>query len=122
MGKHKDGKKDKKGSQLVIRVDKAERDAFVSLCDALDTSAAREIRRFMREWVAAKTSKPTDVREDAARSAVSPEAATGSAANDILPDQAEETAAEAADAVSAAEPAADVAEEVKPRRKAAKQQ
>ena len=54
MSKHKSGAKDKKkGSQLVIRIDKAERDAFVTLCDQLDTSAAREIRRFMRESVAA---------------------------------------------------------------------
>lgn len=54
MGKHKtDGKDKKKGSQLVLRLDKAERDAFVSLCERLDTSAAREIRRFMREFVAA---------------------------------------------------------------------
>jgi hypothetical protein len=54
MSKHKSAGKDKKkGSQFVIRVDKAERDAFVSLCDKLDTSAAREIRRFMRETVAA---------------------------------------------------------------------
>ena len=51
MSKHKSAGKDKKkGSQFVIRVDKAERDAFVSLCDKLDTSAAREIRRFMREF------------------------------------------------------------------------
>ena len=56
MGKHKtDGKDKKKGSQLVLRLDKAERDAFVSLCDRLDTSAAREIRRFMREFVAANS-------------------------------------------------------------------
>ncbi len=54
MGKHKaEGKIKKKGSQLVFRLDKAERDAFVSLCERLDTSAAREIRRFMREFVAA---------------------------------------------------------------------
>lgn len=54
MSKHKStGKEKKKGSQLVIRVDKTERDAFVMLCDELDTSAAREIRRFMRELVAA---------------------------------------------------------------------
>ena len=54
MSKHKSDTKDKKkGSQLLIRVDKAERDAFVTLCDQLDTSAAREIRRFMRELVAA---------------------------------------------------------------------
>jgi hypothetical protein len=43
----------KKGSQLAIRIEESERDAFVALCDRLDTSAAREIRRFMREFVAA---------------------------------------------------------------------
>lgn len=54
VSKHKlHGKDKKKGSQLLIRVDKAERDAFVTLCDQLDTSAAREIRRFMRQLVAA---------------------------------------------------------------------
>lgn len=54
MSKQKAHSKDKKkSSQLVIRVEKAERDAFVTLCDRLDTSAAREIRRFMRELVAA---------------------------------------------------------------------
>lgn len=64
MSKHKDSKKQKKGSQLVLRVDKAERDAFVSLCEALDTSAAREIRRFMRTWVASKTALPlSDAQE-----------------------------------------------------------
>ncbi|MFN4153822.1 MAG: hypothetical protein ACK4HF_04155 [Paracoccaceae bacterium] len=52
------GKDKKKGSQFVIRVDKAERDAFVALCDRLDTSAAREIRRFMRELVAAHAERP----------------------------------------------------------------
>ncbi len=54
MGKAKsDGKKKKKkSSQLVIRIEAGERDAFVKLCDRMDTSAAREIRRFMREWVA----------------------------------------------------------------------
>lgn len=60
MGKHKsdDKKKKKKDSQLVIRIDAGERDAFVALCDALDTSAAREIRGFMREWVATHAQKP----------------------------------------------------------------
>lgn len=54
MSKHKShGKDKKKSSQFVIRVDKGERDAFVTLCEQLDTSAAREIRRFMREFVAA---------------------------------------------------------------------
>ncbi|QPH56195.1 hypothetical protein I0K15_10800 [Pontivivens ytuae] len=48
----KSGKKSaKKSSQLVIRVEKSERDAFVQLCDELDTSAAREIRHFMRRFV-----------------------------------------------------------------------
>jgi len=49
--KDKKEKKKKKDSQLVIRVTADERDAFVSLCDALDTSASREIRRFMKRFV-----------------------------------------------------------------------
>jgi hypothetical protein len=53
MGKNKpQGKAKGKGSQLVIRIDKSEREAFVGLCEKLDTSAAREIRRFMRGFVA----------------------------------------------------------------------
>ena len=41
--KKKDGKKSrKKDSQLVLRLDKGERDAFVELCKDLDTSAARD--------------------------------------------------------------------------------
>jgi len=43
-------KKDRKDSQLIIRINKADRDAFLDLCEALDTSAAREIRRFIREF------------------------------------------------------------------------
>jgi hypothetical protein len=46
--KKKFGKKD---SQLLIRINAEERDAFVSLCEELDTSAAREIRRFIREFM-----------------------------------------------------------------------
>ncbi len=47
-----DKKKNKsKDSQLVIRINQKERDDFVSLCDELDTSAAREIRRFIRDFV-----------------------------------------------------------------------
>lgn len=41
----------KKNSQLVLRLDKEERDAFVDLCKDLDTSAAREIRRFIRGFM-----------------------------------------------------------------------
>ncbi|MGV6818328.1 MAG: hypothetical protein ACWA44_13805 [Thiotrichales bacterium] len=43
--RRKQGKKD---SQLIIRINSKERDAFVALCESLDTSAAREIRRFIR--------------------------------------------------------------------------
>jgi hypothetical protein len=50
MAKDKD-KKNKKDSQLVLRLPRGERDAFVALCDDLDTSAAREIRRFIREFM-----------------------------------------------------------------------
>ncbi|WP_170401775.1 hypothetical protein [Ruegeria arenilitoris] len=42
----------KKNSQLVLRLDKDERDAFVALCRDLDTSAAREIRKFIRAFMA----------------------------------------------------------------------
>ena len=55
MSKHKSTTKDKeKGGQLVIRVDKSDRAAFIAACEGTDTTAAREIRRFMREFVAAK--------------------------------------------------------------------
>lgn len=47
----KQKKADKKDSQLLIRINAIERDQFVTLCDALDTSAAREIRRFIRKFV-----------------------------------------------------------------------
>lgn len=38
----------KKDSQLLIRINQEERDRFIDLCEELDTSAAREIRRFIR--------------------------------------------------------------------------
>ncbi len=49
-------KKNKKDSQLVIRIKREERDRFISLCDDLDTSAAREIRRFIKSFI---TEHPT---------------------------------------------------------------
>lgn len=52
MAKGEKPKKNRKDAQLIIRIAKQERDAFVALCDQLDTSAAREIRRFMRGFVA----------------------------------------------------------------------
>lgn len=53
----KEGKKSekkpvgKKDSQLIIRINREERDEFVELCEHLDTSAAREVRRFIRKFV-----------------------------------------------------------------------
>jgi hypothetical protein len=44
-------KKKKKDSQLLIRINGEERDQFVSLCDELDTSAAREIRKFIKTFI-----------------------------------------------------------------------
>lgn len=43
--------KGKKESQLVIRLEKELRDQFVSACKDVDTSAAREIRRFMKRFL-----------------------------------------------------------------------
>ena len=53
MSEQSKKKKTKHDSQLVIRIKKSERDRFVSLCDDLDTSAAREIRRFIRGFLEA---------------------------------------------------------------------
>lgn len=52
----KDDRKDKKklgkkDSQLILRMDKADRDEFVELCKEMDTSAAREIRGFIRDFL-----------------------------------------------------------------------
>lgn len=51
MGKKDSKKSGKKDSQLVLRLDKEERDAFVELCKDMDTSAAREIRGFIRTFM-----------------------------------------------------------------------
>ena len=44
-------KKKKKDSQLIIRLEKDLRNDFVELCDELDTSAAREIRGFIKSFL-----------------------------------------------------------------------
>lgn len=44
-------KRNKKDAQLLIRISTEEREQFLQLCEQLDTSAAREIRQFMREFV-----------------------------------------------------------------------
>ena len=43
--------KAKKEAQLVIRLDKDLRDQFVDACQQLDTSASRELRRFMKRFL-----------------------------------------------------------------------
>jgi hypothetical protein len=52
--------KNRKDSQLIIRISQEDRDAFVELCDSLDTKAAREIRRFIRDFLDAHEQKPTE--------------------------------------------------------------
>lgn len=42
---------DEKDSQLILRLGRAERDAFVSLCKSRDTTAAREVRGFIRKYL-----------------------------------------------------------------------
>lgn len=52
MSKKSDKKSSsKKDSQLILRLDKGDRDAFVALCKEMDTSAAREIRHFIRRFL-----------------------------------------------------------------------
>lgn len=46
----KDPKK-KKNAQLVLRLNKELRDRFVDACQDLDTSAAREVRRFIKKFL-----------------------------------------------------------------------
>jgi hypothetical protein len=60
MSKSKDKKK---SSQMILRVEKHEKDAFIDKCKALDSSAARELRRFMREFVATDPAKVAPDRE-----------------------------------------------------------
>ena len=47
----------KKDSQLIVRINEEERIEFISLCEELDTSAAREVRRFIRKFVAKHSAK-----------------------------------------------------------------
>lgn len=44
-----------KNSQLLIRINVEDRDQFLSLCELNDTTAARELRRFIRKYIAKKS-------------------------------------------------------------------
>ncbi|CDT43479.1 hypothetical protein [Vibrio coralliirubri] len=47
----KKNKANAKDSQLIIRINSELKDSFISLCDDMDTSAAREIRQFIKKFV-----------------------------------------------------------------------
>ena len=43
--------KKKKNAQLVLRLNKELRERFIEACQDLDTSAAREVRRFIKKFL-----------------------------------------------------------------------
>ncbi|MFM4649395.1 hypothetical protein ACEUC3_04395 [Aeromonas bivalvium] len=43
--------KPKKDAQLIIRLSSEERDQFIDLCEQQDSTASREIRRFIRQYL-----------------------------------------------------------------------
>ncbi len=53
MGKRKKTKSDQDDEvKLVVRIEAGLRDAFIEACQGMDTTASREIRRFIREFLA----------------------------------------------------------------------
>ncbi|WP_405227832.1 hypothetical protein [Lentisalinibacter sediminis] len=51
VAKKEKDKKKKKDAQLVLRLDSELRDRFLDACQDLDTSAAREVRRFIKRFL-----------------------------------------------------------------------
>ncbi|MFD2178621.1 hypothetical protein [Veronia pacifica] len=51
MNNKKKNPDNKKDSQLVIRINGKQRDAFISMCEEMDTSAARELRKFIKQYL-----------------------------------------------------------------------
>ena len=54
MGKHKKEKSDKdkdREVKLVVRIEAGLRDAFIEACQDVDTTASREVRRFIRDFL-----------------------------------------------------------------------
>ena len=53
MGKRKKskGRKDE-DVKLVVRIEAELRDAFIETCQDMDTTASREVRRFIRDFLA----------------------------------------------------------------------
>lgn len=44
-------KKNKKDAQLVLRLERELRDDFITACAEVDTTAAREIRRYIKRFL-----------------------------------------------------------------------
>ncbi|KGD65310.1 hypothetical protein Y5S_01203 [Alcanivorax nanhaiticus] len=59
MSKDKN-KPGKKNSQLIVRINDEERLRFIALCEEMDTSAAREVRRFIRDFIKQQDSQSGD--------------------------------------------------------------
>ncbi|MFZ1325439.1 MAG: hypothetical protein WAT67_05340 [Candidatus Contendobacter sp.] len=52
MGKNKKQKSEKdKEVKLVVRIEEGLRDAFIEACQDSDTTASREVRRFIRDFL-----------------------------------------------------------------------
>jgi len=51
MAKDAKEKRKKKDAQFVLRLNRELRDRFVDICQELDTSAAREVRRFVKRFI-----------------------------------------------------------------------
>lgn len=51
MAKDSNKEKKKKNAQLVLRLDKDLRDRFIDACQDLDTSAAREVRKYIKRFL-----------------------------------------------------------------------
>jgi hypothetical protein len=67
MAKSKSDEKKKKkvkASQLVVRVEKTERDQFVKLCKEQGSTAGKEIRGFMRDRIDAVRAAEADVEDN----------------------------------------------------------
>lgn len=59
MGKRKKQKSDKDGdAKLVVRIEAELRDAFIEACQEQDTTASREVRRFIRDFLARPGKEP----------------------------------------------------------------
>tara|TARA_B100001123_G_C14482435_1_gene698942 strand:+ start:91 stop:324 length:234 start_codon:yes stop_codon:yes gene_type:complete len=52
--------KAKKNSQLIVRINDEERLRFIELCEEMDTSAAREVRRFIRDFIKGQETQSGD--------------------------------------------------------------